>query len=149
MMKTTMLIRHRGGSPAGIAPAQRRDDALAEFWNRLLTGIAVDDALEGSFPASDPPSWNPGIARPGSAVTSSDQDVAAVPPEDSSVAGTVNVSRPPSHELTFLQMLVSLVGAVGVVLLVPIVVLLVLLPISAAVRGIVEGLAWLVSVVFS
>jgi hypothetical protein len=24
---------------------------------------AIDDVLEDSFPASDPPSWNPGVAR--------------------------------------------------------------------------------------
>jgi hypothetical protein len=25
---------------------------------------ALDDVLADSFPASDPPSWNPGVARP-------------------------------------------------------------------------------------
>jgi hypothetical protein len=25
---------------------------------------ALDDVLDGTFPASDPPSWTPGLARP-------------------------------------------------------------------------------------
>lgn len=30
---------------------------------RLERELAIDDALEASFPASDPPAWNPGLAR--------------------------------------------------------------------------------------
>jgi hypothetical protein len=29
-----------------------------------LTAQAIDDVLADTFPASDPPSWNPGMARP-------------------------------------------------------------------------------------
>jgi hypothetical protein len=29
-----------------------------------LTSQEIDDVLAGSFPASDPPAWTPGIARP-------------------------------------------------------------------------------------
>jgi hypothetical protein len=34
-----------------------------------LTPEAIDDVLAGSFPASDPPAWTPGIARPAPANT--------------------------------------------------------------------------------
>lgn len=29
-----------------------------------VTAPIVDQTIEASFPASDPPSWNPGVARP-------------------------------------------------------------------------------------
>lgn len=34
-----------------------------------LTSQEIDDVLAGSFPASDPPAWTPGIARPAPADT--------------------------------------------------------------------------------
>jgi hypothetical protein len=30
----------------------------------VLTHYDIDDALENTFPASDPPAWTPGVARP-------------------------------------------------------------------------------------
>jgi hypothetical protein len=29
-----------------------------------LTAQSIDDVLAGTFPASDPPAWTPGMARP-------------------------------------------------------------------------------------
>ena len=34
-----------------------------------MTAQAIDDVLAGTFPASDPPAWTPGMARPAPEVT--------------------------------------------------------------------------------
>ena len=73
-----------------------------------LTSQAIDDVLAGTFPASDPPAWTPGIARlapeiaTGAAVESGEDDI----------------SRPTDSKRTFVQALVSLPGATGIALLV-------------------------------
>lgn len=39
-------------------------DGRAAIAQRLAVERVIDDVLADSFPASDPPSWNPGVARP-------------------------------------------------------------------------------------
>ena len=68
MQPTRTASEYRNGTLAAILPATIGVDAFArefsERGTRLATEMELDDVLADSFPASDPPSWNPGIARP-------------------------------------------------------------------------------------
>jgi hypothetical protein len=65
---TRTAIEYRDGTLAASPPATIGVDAfareLSEGRTRLATEMELDDVLADSFPASDPPSWNPGITRP-------------------------------------------------------------------------------------
>ena len=116
---------------------------------RLAVERAIDDVLADSFPASDPPSWNPGVARPDPVVSAFGHEVALVAASTADAGRAdrgVDVSRPMSAERTFLQGLVSLAGAAGIALLVPFAILLVGLPVVLAVRGVLEVIGWLFGV---
>jgi hypothetical protein len=124
----------------------RSDEHVADRRERQ-TEVAMDDALAASFPASDPPAWNPGIARPipvdASRVRADDVRPNAPHEIAGGTPGVIDVSRPYGAERTLLQALTSLVGAAGIALLVPLAILLVGLPIVLAVRGLAEAVAWL------
>jgi hypothetical protein len=110
--------------------------------------LAIDDALAGSFPASDPPAWNPGIARPIPVGTlrncANDIRPSEVPDEPAAATpGVIDVSRRYGSERRLLQALSSLAGAAGIMLLVPLAILLVGLPITLAVRGLLEVVLWI------
>jgi len=88
------------------------------------TAEAVDDVLAGTFPASDPPAWTPGIARPAPKIAEKAADTGTAPPTHS--------------KRTFAQGLMSLLGVAGLALLVPVAVLAIGTPVALAVRGLLE-----------
>jgi len=102
-----------------------------------LTSQAIDDVLAGTFPASDPPAWTPGMARPAPEVWT---------PADAP-ADVIDVSRPAGSERTFARNLASLFGAAGVALLLPVVVLAVGTPVALALRGLLKAAQWLVAMI--
>ena len=151
MLHTRTSVEYRGS--AAIAPiivgVDGPVDELSGARQRLAVERGIDDVLADSFPASDPPSWNPGVARPGPVVSPVGHDVAlaAASTVDTGRASRgVDVSRPRPAERTFLQGLVSLAGAGGIALLVPFAILLVGLPVVLAVRGVLEVIGWLFGV---
>jgi hypothetical protein len=152
VIHTRTAIEYRGGAGAAVLPmtVDRVAEESDERRRRLAAEQALDQVLADSFPASDPPSWNPGIALLNPAV-----DVEPEAERSESIAGTaartgtsgiIDVSRPSSADRTFLQGLVSLAGAAGIALLVPFAILLVGLPIALSIRGVVELFGWLFGV---
>jgi hypothetical protein len=90
----------------------------------MLDANMVDEILAESFPASDPPSWTPGIVRP------------------HPVSHVADARRTPEGR-TLTDALVSQAAACGLVLLVPIAVLAVGVPIALVIRGLLEAVRWL------
>jgi tetrahydromethanopterin S-methyltransferase subunit F len=154
MLHTRSASEYRAGAGAAILPPIAAVDRFAEESNerrrRLAAEQALDATLADSFPASDPPSWNPGFARPSPAVGSERhaKHSASVAGRDArtSASDIIDVARPISADQTFLQGLMSLAGAAGIALLVPFAILLVGLPVVVAVRGVLEVIGWLFGV---
>ena len=113
------------------------------------TAQAIDDVLAGTFPASDPPSWTPGMARPAPAIGRRAADTRAAQDETNEVRApdVIDVLRPTHSDLTFVQALVSLIGAAGLALLVPLAVLAVGTPVAFGVRGLLEVAEWFVAII--
>src|SRR6476620_11232403 len=150
MLQTRTAIAHPSGIAAvvpGIAAVDRlgHETALREAYRSAER--ALDDVLADSFPASDPPSWNPGIHRPYSAGSFTAGLMAA---RDGyhrpAVADGVDVSRPAQGQRTGLQALVSLAGALGIALFFGVAVLLLGLPVVLIARGVLEAIGWLFGV---
>ena len=152
MLQTTTAIEYRAGGGAAILPPIV--DGVAEESHdrrkRPAAEQALDQVLADSFPASDPPSWNPGIALldPAGGLERQAErperiaDTAA----STGASGVIDVSRPARAGRAFLQGLVSLAGAAGIALLVPFAILIVGLPIALSIRGVLELFGWLFGV---
>jgi hypothetical protein len=129
---------------------ERFDRETDEQQSRLAAERALDQVLADSFPASDPPSWNPGIAllAPAGGADSSLPRLESIADASSPTraSGTIDVSRPSREGGTFARDLVSLAGAAGMSLLAPFAILLLGLPIALSVRGVIEVVGWLFGV---
>jgi hypothetical protein len=76
-----------------VRPAAAIDVQLAESENRrrrLAAERALDNVLADSFPASDPPSWTSGIARPEPARHATDEAAPGIVSDDGSRAEVVS-----------------------------------------------------------
>jgi hypothetical protein len=155
VLYTRNTIEYRDSTLAAIVPAalgiDGRVEDVRDRRDRLAAERAIDDVLADSFPASDPPSWNPGITRLAFSGNLADRASGHTPLTDAGArwAGprdVVDVARPTSEGRTFLQGLVSLTGAAGIALVVPFVILLIGLPIALAVRGLLEVVGWVLGV---
>jgi hypothetical protein len=143
------------GTPSRII-LDRRSQAkpleLVKLRRTVDAERAVDQTLADSFPASDPPSWTLGVARPSpprrsvdavgvaSASAVSDRPLLGV-----HGTGIMVVSSAEFRQRTLLQNLTSFASAASLSFLVPVVVLLVGIPVVLAVRMIVEGMTWLMT----
>ena len=84
-----------------------RSDEHVAVRRERQTEVAMDDTLAASFPASDPPAWNPGIARPtpvdASRVRAHDVRPSAPDQTASDIRGVIDLSRAYGAERTLLQ----------------------------------------------
>jgi hypothetical protein len=155
VLYTRDTIEYRDSTLAAIVPAavgiDGRLDDFRDRRDRLAAERAIDDVLADSFPASDPPSWNPGITRPALDAdlphrASRQTPLTNVGERGNGFSDVIDVSGPTRGGLTFLQGLVSLAGAAGIALAVPFVILLIGLPIALTVRGLLEVVGWVIGV---
>jgi hypothetical protein len=146
MLHSRTSINSHQATIAAILPATRyfwRDlvEDVAGVRKRLVAERAIDDVIADSFPASDPPSWNPGIARLAPVTRQPAAPAATAGRVPAAAIDVLDVSLPP-RKRTFVQLLVSLLGATGLALMVPLVILLIGLPFVLMLRGLLHAIGW-------
>ena len=115
-----------------------------------LTAQAIDDVLAGTFPASDPPSWSPGMARPAPDSAGWNADTGTAQDDTNDVrasADVIDVSRSTHSTRAAAQAIGSLIGAVGLALVVPLAILAAGTPVALGVRSLVEAAGWLLTII--
>ena len=151
MLYTRNTIEYRDSTLAVVVPAAVGIDGGVDDFkdrrDRLAAERAIDDVLADSFPASDPPSWNPGVTRLHFDGDLPHRASGQTPRTDAgeianALSDVIDVSRSARGGRTFRHGLASLAGATGIALAVPFVILLIGMPIALVVRGLLEVVGW-------
>jgi hypothetical protein len=107
----------------------------------------IDDVLAGTFPASDPPAWTPGMARPAPEAGTRSADGTGQKEAYEVRADVIDVSRPTRSQRTFANGIVSLIGASGLAVLVPLAIIVVWTLAALALHGLLEAGEWLLAMI--
>ena len=155
MLDTRHTIERRDGTLGAIVPAalviDRRVGELRDRRGRLAAERALDDVLADSFPASDPPSWNPGITRLALGGNLADRASGHTPLTDAGarwagLSDVVDVSRQQAKDVRFFKDWSPSLERRASRSWCPFVILLIGLPIALAVRGLLEVVGWVLGV---
>jgi hypothetical protein len=118
MLNTRTAIEYRDGAAAVLPSVITHDQLVDEAGRRearLAAEQAIDEVLEESFPASDPPSWNPGIVRPQPiGHVGADGEPTQVAANGARTIDVIDVPRLTRADRMFVLGLVPLLGAAAV-----------------------------------
>ena len=113
-----------------------------------LTAQRIDEVLAGTFPASDPPAWTPGIARLAPAIAKRPAESDISEPDSNRLRGDViDVSRSGS-ERTFAQAIASWIGTAALAMLVGLAIVAVGTVLTLGVRGVVATAEWVLAMIW-